>query len=555
MSQQPRPNILIIVCENIAWGDLSIHGNPHVKTPHIDSIAERGTQLQRFYSGPVSPLSRAAMLTGRYAYRTRVVDRWCGRSMIDPEEITIASVLADAGYATGYVGKWHLGDCFPMRPQDMGFGEVLTHRGGELCDPSNPRFFDGDCTHFNPELVLNGRRHRFEGYATDIFAEHGIAFLEKHKEKPFFLFASLAAPHTAEAGEEGWSKKFIEAGLEPNCARFYGMVENVDYNVGRILAKLDELDIGDETMVILTSDCGSDLGFDRFNEPFRGRAGSPYEGGIRVPLFIRWRDNIAPETGTRRITHAIDLFPTLCEITGAPADEAMLGVDGRSILPILKGADPNWEDRLIFSQWHPGNTPEAERNYAVVGQDWKLCSAAESDSDIGCELYDLKADPEEEKDQAEDHPEIVQRMRLAYLSWFKDVSTTRDDNFDPPRIVIGSSDEPNAILTRNDWRISGGEDGWTAKTPGVWKIRNVSVRPFEIEVHMDPIKKKRKLIIRVSIGSSANTIILDRVVMPGMKSVTFNSVYLPEGTSNLRAHATMEDGTEEAARYLIFRRL
>jgi len=485
-SSNRRPNIVLIICDDLAFGDLSHHGNPHIQTPHVDRIAREGVEIGRYLSGPVCTPARTSLMTGRYPYRTKAIDTYLGRSMMDPDEITLAEVLRDSGYRTAISGKWHLGDCYPMRPMDKGFERSFVHRGGGLCQPGNvgrDDYFDADCW-------KDGQRVRSEGYCTDAFTDQAMAYMEQMREDPFFLYVGYNAPHSPLRVEDRWADPFREQGLNETFARLYGMVANIDDNVGRIQSKLEELELDRETILIFTSDhgpCNSvrHEGQTRFNAGLRSTKGTNYEGGLRVPFFVRWPGGLEA-TGRRDVrANPIDVLPTLAEACDAvlPEDRA---IDGESLWPVWRGEPPSerLRSRLLFSQWHRGDEPQAFRHAAVIGERYKLLCDNE-----GFKLYDVEADPGEQTDLAADRPDVVRDLKRRYTAWFEDVSNTRPDNYAPPRIVIGAEAQPLTHLTRQDWRVDS-QSTWADRDRGWWLLCAQRAGRYRIEVRpRDPIGK------------------------------------------------------------------
>ncbi|MHC4893540.1 MAG: arylsulfatase [Planctomycetota bacterium] len=467
------PNIVLILTDDQGYEDFGAMGHPVLVTPHLDALRAQSPKVERFYVSPVCSPTRAALMTGRYPYRTRVVDTWIGRSMMDPTEVTVAELLRDAGYTTGLFGKWHLGDCYPMRPQDQGFEQVLMHRGGGLAQPSEPPANDGRYT--DPILFRNGEQIATEGYCTDVYFDAALEFIERsvESERPFFAYVPTNAPH-GPFGDvpEDLRRTYVERGLDDREARICAMIENVDQNVGRLLERLDGLEIADDTLVMFLCDNGPIGGRPYASaDALRGAKGTVYEGGIRTPLFVRWPGELTPEAVLDRHLAHIDVLPTLLELAGVETPDG-LEVDGRSFASELRGLGGGTDDRHLFLQAHRGDAPVAEHNMAVVGTRWKLVRASgfgrsEAVPEHPFELYDLLEDPGETSDLASDRPDVVEALRERYATWFEDVSTTRDDNYAPPRIVIGDPAEPSTALTRQDWRPDDGV-GWGAG--GEWLL-------------------------------------------------------------------------------------
>ena len=496
-----RPNVVIVIMDDLAYGDLACHGNPHTRTPHLDRLYGDCTRLTRYLSGPVCTPARAALFTGRHPYRTRAFDTYLGRSMIGPDEVTLAELLHGAGYATGLFGKWHLGDCYPCRPIDKGFEECVMHRGGGLCQPSGL----GRDSYFDPDLMHNGQLQRHYGYCTDIFFDEALKFIEQRAREPFFAYIGTNAPHNPLDVAEDWSDPYRKMGLSDSVSRLYGMVANIDHNIGRLTQRLDELGVADHTILIYTSDhgpCGSSRDeFDRirFNAGLKGMKGGLYEGGIKVPFFMRWPGKIAAGRDLDRLSNPIDLLPTLCAAAAVhpPADRS---IDGENLMPLLNGEMEvaAWPERTVCMQWHRGDTAERYRNYAAIGQRYKLHRPEGANED---ELYDLENDPAEERDISREYPERVEAMRLEYERWFDDVSSTRFDNYAPPRIVIGSDHENPTGLTRQDWRLYGTEEGWDADHPGFWLVEVAATRVYSLLIETDDLTGAQGAVLHFKCGA------------------------------------------------------
>ena len=343
----PRPNIVVIMPDDQGYGDHGVTGNTVIRTPNIDALAQESASMSDFYVCPVCSPTRASLMTGRYHYRTRVVDTFKGRSMMEPEEVTVAEVLQDAGYATGIFGKWHLGDNYPLRPDDQGFDESYIHRGGGLAQPSEP--IENNRRYTNPILFENGKQIETEGYCTDLYFDAAIRFIDRCKQegKPFFVYLPTNAPHGPyhDVPDELYQYyktvdlKSIMVGKKGNVdqlARIAAMIENVDQNIGRLDQHLKEQGLFDNTMVVYLVDNGPNSM--RFAGPFRGMKATVHEGGIRSPFFVRWPGRLLPGTVSDRIAAHIDLLPTLADAAGASVP-ARANVDGRSLLPLLEGEE------------------------------------------------------------------------------------------------------------------------------------------------------------------------------------------------------------------------
>ena len=461
-----RPNVVLVMTDDHGYGDFGVHGNKHIRTPHLDRFAREGVQFTRFYVSPVCSPTRASLMTGRYHYRTGVLHTSRGAAKMHGDEMTIAECLHSAGYRTGIFGKWHLGDNYPMRPSDQGFGEALIHKSGAIGMQS-----DAPSRYFDPRLWHNNEPLPTKGYCTDVFFDVALRFIERHRAEPFLVYLPTNAPHAPLEVSPRYSDPYKAMGLDDTTARVYGMVENIDENFGRLLAQLDRLGLRENTIVIFLTDNGAQQ--ERYNAGLRGRKGTVYEGGIRAPLFVQWPAKIAGERTIDRIAAHIDVPPTLMEACGV-AQPTSRALDGTSLLPLLisQTAPPAWPDRTLFIQCHRGLEPKRYQHVGIITQQFKLVGYPgtfnREDLDTTpqppqLELYDLQADPAEKQNLAAQNPPVVDRLRRAYESWFEDVRAARQ--FLPGVIHLGSEREPKSHLSRyQDGGYPGGLDsGWKVK--------------------------------------------------------------------------------------------
>ena len=557
---ETRPNVLIVIADDQGHGDLGIHGNPVIQTPNLDRLAREGVRLTRFQVAPVCAPTRACLMTGRYNYRTGVVDTFLGRAMMHTDEVTLAEMLSAAGYRTGIFGKWHLGDNAPMRPIDQGFQEALVLKGGGIGQASDP---PGGSSYFDPILQHNGRAEKHAGYCSDVFTEAAIAFIaDRSQPGPFFAYLAFNAPHTPLEVPESYRKLYADTDLSNErfpkgghvmppaapadvTARVYGMVTNIDDNLGRLFSKLDELGLANETLVVFLTDNGPQQV--RYVSGFRGLKGTVYDGGIRVPCFWRWPGKLAPGKAIDRIASVIDLTPTILEACGL-AKPAGVPFDGVSLWPLLTGKiDPSaWPDRILFTQWHRGDAPEKFRAFAARDQRYKLVRAERPRVDLSppFELFDTEADPYERHDLASTHPEVLERLKSAYSAWLDDVSQTR--GFEPPpRINLGSTRENPTTLTPQDWR------GARAGSPnglGYWEVNVVRTGEYDVTLAIHP--RPVGWTARLKMGD----VVRETVVKPGNEEVRFESVPLPAGPGRLEAWFEKEPQQRVGVRSLEVRR-
>ncbi len=530
-----RPNVLLIVTDDQGYGDLGCHGNPTIRTPHLDRLAQQSVELTSFYVCPVCSPTRASLMTGRYNYRTGVVDTYLGRSLMYPDEVTLAEMFAAAGYRTGIFGKWHLGDNYPMRAIDQGFQEALVLKGGGIGQPSDP---PGGSSYFDPVLQHNGKQVKTQGYCSDVFTDATLNFIDQDPGKPFFAYLAFNAPHTPLQVPEAYYQPYKQQNFDSDVtARIYGMVTNIDDNLGRLFARLDEKKLADNTIVIFLTDNGPQQR--RYNAGLRGLKGTVYEGGIHVPCFVRWPSQLKAGRKVDCIAAHIDLAPTLLELCGVAKPERV-PFDGTSLVPLLRGTVTNWPERTLFFQWHRGDEPQLYRACAARTQRWKLVQAKGSgaqawDGKPRFELYDIPADPGEKHDVAGAHPDVAERLRRDYEAWFKDVSATR--GYAPSRIVIGSEHENPTVLTRQDWR--GPKAGWEAGDRGFWEIQVALAGEYEVTVHVAP---RPRATVHLAFGDARYT----GTVAANATACPFAGVRLPAGPGQLEAWAESENENQGA---------
>ncbi|MCA9258007.1 MAG: arylsulfatase [Planctomycetales bacterium] len=526
-----RPNLILIVTDDQGWGDMSCHGNPILQTPHMDALKAQGAEMTRFYVSPVCSPTRASLMTGRYNFRTGVTDTYRGHSMMSTDEITIAETLSEAGYATGIFGKWHLGDCYPMRPQDQGFAQSVVFRGGGLAQPSDPLATRNRYT--DPTLWRNGEAYQAQGYCTDVYFDEAIEFIAAShaQQRPFFAYIATNAPHGPyhDVPQVLYDKyksldvaRATSAGkqAEDVVARVFAMVENIDQNLGRLNDALDARNLTDNTLVIFMSDNGPAT--PRYVGNRRGRKTEVYEGGIASPFFARWPRRIEAGRECDALAAHIDIFPTLIAAAGVEAPESK--IDGQSLLGLLTGESADWPERTLFFQAHRGGTPQAEHQFAVVQARWKLLRNSgferpAAPPEAPFELFDLAANTREVSNVIAEHPEVAEQLQRAYGNWFADVTQSRDAPWLPPRIHVGSPREKTTTLSWQDWQATG--PGWGAA--GSWLI--TTPRPTRVDVEVVLEKPSTGTAVLRCNAAKAEQTITER------QQVEFRDFLLPSGDS------------------------
>jgi arylsulfatase A-like enzyme len=453
------PNVILILADDMGYGDFGAFNEGRSDTPALDRLVADGLTLRQHYSGsPVCAPARAVLMTGRYAHRTGAIDTYEGRGLdrLALRERTMGDVLRDAGYTTGLVGKWHNGALDPRyHPNARGFDEFAGFRGGWQ------DFYEW-------RLDRNGSFERTDGrYLTDVFTEEAISFIRRHSNnpEPFLLHLSYNAPHWPYQAPEHLLVKYRERGCTEGEAMIYAMVESMDQGIANVLDEVRAQGIEEDTIVMFTSDNGPDLfddwGYDtmRFNLGLHGAKTWTYEGGIRVPMLVRWPGaGISGGGFIDDMVHFADWLPTLASMCGAetPTDRV---IDGRDVSPLLYREGPV-DDAVRCWQWNR-YTPVIESNAAIRDGDWKLVrpkiaetfwtpdSESEIDSTLKyrpgeiteiirdpepereipppppAELYNIANDPEERNDLAATYPDCAARLLADLERWFEDVEAER----------------------------------------------------------------------------------------------------------------------------------
>jgi arylsulfatase A-like enzyme len=395
------PNIVVILTDDQGWGDLSLHGNTDLRPPHIDALATSGARFRHFYVQPVCSPTRAEFLTGRYHPRGGVRDVSRGGERLNLGEKTVANCFAAAGYATGAFGKWHNGTQYPYHPNGRGFQEYYGFTAGHWGD------------YFSPPLDHNGHAIRGTGFLADDLTDHAISFIDSHKDRPFFCYLAFNTPHSPMQVPDAYWDRFKNAALKlgptpphkqnlAHARAALAMCENLDANIGRLVKAIGERKLDGQTIIVFFCDNGPN-GW-RWNGGMKGRKGSTDEGGVRSPLFIKWPGHIAPGTEITPIAGAIDLLPTLTDLTGIRR-VGTRPLDGVSFAASLRGEKREPSDRVLVQHWN--------NKVSVRSQKYRLDTAGK--------LYDLDADPGQTTDITAKQPQVAKRLKAAAATWRKDV--------------------------------------------------------------------------------------------------------------------------------------
>ena len=572
-----RPNIVLVITDDQGYGDIGAHGNETIRTPNLDALHGESVRLTNFHVDPTCSPTRSALVTGRYSSRTGVWHTIMGRSIVHREERTFADVLSGAGYATGFFGKWHLGDTAPYRPIDRGFQKAVYHGGGGV--GQTPDYWGND--YFDDTYWDNGVPQEYEGYCTDVFFDNALQFIEERAasaSSPFFVYLSTNAPHGPFLVDESYSQPYADMGVPGNMAKFYGMIENIDDNMGRLAAKLDELGIADNTLLIFMTDNGTSAGvtnahpsqvvgssnqdalaeaaaaaeagtWQGFNAGMRGRKGSEFDGGHRVPFFMRWPDgNLGEARDVPNLTAHIDVLPTFADIASA-GSHPELDWDGTSLLPLLRGEE--WQDRTLVVHSQRIRFPERWRKSAVMTESHRLVN--------GQELYDMSADPGQENDIAAENAELVGSLKEAYDAWWDRIG----DRFEQHVYLdIGSDAENPARITAHDWLPPDDSvqvpwnQGHVARAPavnGTWNIQVTQAGTYAFELFQRdrpaqyPIEATEA---EIKVGEAEGSVEIE----DGATSAVIK-LDLPAGKTTMDTVFRTADGTERGAFYVYARLL
>ena len=417
------PNVVLVITDDQGYGDLSCHGNPVLNTPNLDRLGSLSVRFTNFHVSPTCAPTRSALFSGRHEFKNGVTHTLAERERMSLKTVTLADTLRAAGYTTGMFGKWHLGDEDAYQPYNRGFDEAFNHGAGGIgqlykgmtCADAPP---NQQNRYFDPVVRHNGKFVKTKGFCTDVFFRQALGWInQKRKEdKPFFAYITTNAPHGPFIAPEKYKRPFLDQGLSEKLAGFYGMIVNIDDNVRLLMDKLGGWGLEEDTLLIFITDNGSAAGDKVFNAQMRGKKGTCYEGGTRVPAFFRWKGTLKEGTDVGRLTAHIDMYPTLVEICGGKLPGGGQ-VEGRSLCGLLKDAGAKWEDRYLFT--HVGRWP---RKAGPESMKYKRCSVRNERFCLveNSALYDLKRDPGQKVNVIDEHPAVVRKMREAYEAWWEE---------------------------------------------------------------------------------------------------------------------------------------
>lgn len=495
-----KPNIVFVITDDQGYGDLGCHGNDIIQTPNLDQLHSESVHFTNYHVGPTCAPTRAGLLTGRYCNCTGVWHTIGGRSLLRADETTIADFFKAAGYRTGMFGKWHLGDNYPFHPHNRGFEEALYHGGGGV--HQTPDYWGN--TYFNDTYFRNGEPESFRGYCTDIWFDEATKFIENCGDDPFFCYIPTNAPHSPFNVPDPYREIYNDNDIPDPRKRFYGMITNIDENVGRIRAYLKEKGLEENTIFIFMTDNGTAAGcnLDKqgylengYNAGMRGQKGSEYDGGHRVPFFLHWpAGGYTQNTDINTLTANVDFLPTLCDLCDVPiTEEAQQRINGISLKPLLQNNTQNWPDRTLITDSQRVEHPEKWRKSATMTDQWRLIN--------GQELYDITQDPEQRNNIADQHPNVVTNLREAYEAWWTQVSERFDEDVPIP---IATQHEPVTILTTHDWHNENSDCAWNQAAVrrghicnGRWTIEVQEPGSYRFELRRWPREEDRPIVSNI----------------------------------------------------------
>ena len=542
-----QPNVVIVLTDDQGYGDLSCHGNPILKTPELDRLHAESVRFTDFHVSPFCTPTRAALMTGHHAGYTGAFRTSSGRTMMHRDVKTIGDLFSDAGYVTGMVGKWHLGDNAPHRPQDRGFQDAVWHRCGGIGQASDHWGND----YFDDTYERNGTFEKFEGYCTDVWFREGMRFITQNRSQPFLLYLATNAPHGPYRVPPEWAEPYAGNPEVPN-PNFYGMIANLDHNMGLLREHLKTLGLAENTILIFMTDNGTAAGgkfqgldsepTQGFNAGMRGKKSSVYDGGHRFPFFVHWP--AGGLTGGRDIDALaahIDVLPTLADLCDVPLSDDF-APDGISLQPLLADPAPPWDREYLVEQFLGGPYarafPPVASDYSVVMTErWRLVNSD------GESLFDIQADPAQRNNIIEQHPEVVTRLRQHYDQYWSHVSP----RLTPVRIDIGNPAENPTVLCSQDWYLPAGNPPWNFKSiqrlpkvTGPWMLNVHQSGRYELTLRQFPKEANKPVVAkRAMIEIAGQT--MRKPVEEGSEGVVFQ-IELPAGPTQLITHLTDENG-------------
>lgn len=507
VNKASNPNVILILTDDQGYGDIHSHGNELIDTPHLDRLAASGARFENFFVAPVCAPTRASVLTGREHIRTGTVNVSNNYEIMRSEETTVAELFKENGYATALFGKWHNGEHFPNNPNGQGFDEFIGFCAGHIGN------------YFDPLLEHNAGTIQTEGFITDALTDKALEWIEAKRDEPFFCYIPYNAPHTPFQVPDSYYEKYEARGLDVKTATLYGMVENLDDNIGRLLQRLNELNLAENTIVLFLTDNGPTNTRDRYNAGMKGFKTRVDEGGVRVPLFVKWPGHIKSGSVIDGLAAHIDLMPTLADLCGIEIPNT-LKLDGLSLKDSLLKGETAPDDRMIFAHRFSGGKLQL-LNGAARSKRFRYVLTDKEET-----LFDLINDPGQKKDICKDNPEQFERHRAAYRKWFEDVSKGWEIE---SLIPCGYSEFPITHLHAVQSKLSGAlkfhgrgfHHDWIInwvdpKDDIAWDINVVESGRYRVAIKYTCPEKDIGSKIHISVGGNAQQATVDRAFDPDL---------------------------------------
>ena len=517
-TKKASPNVIIVITDDQGKNDLACLGNRYIKTPHLDDFYNESVRFTNFHVSTTCAPTRGALMTGRHTNRLNVFHTISGRSILFEDEKTIAQVFAENGYKTGMFGKWHLGDNYPYRPEDRGFHEVVRHGGGGITQ--GPDYWGND--YFDDTYWHNGITEEYKGYCTDVFFAEALRFIEENKNNPFFCYISTNAPHAPLNVPQEYLEMYTGVNdIEDRFKRFYGMITNIDDNFRVLQDKLDKLGLTENTIMVFMTDNGTAGGNRVYDAGMRGSKGSEYEGGHRVPFFIRWPGGGL--TGGKDIDNLVahyDVLPTFVDLLSLDFTPVK-PLDGISLKPLLYGKTEKWPNRILYMDTQRTQNLVKYRKYSVMDEDWRLVN--------GTELYNVTKDLGQTSNVIDQYPEVAARLAEGYERWWQ---SFMDEGVNEryAYIKVGSPYENPTRISAHDMLTGIPGHAWhqygaasAAQAAGRWKIEFVEDGDYAISLRRFP--RESGLGINDTFPGQEKTIELDQV-MPAGEKTDFEKAFL-----------------------------
>lgn len=470
-----QPNIVFVMTDDQGKNDLGCEGNPYVQTPSIDAFYKQAVRFTNYHVSTTSAPTRSSIMTGRHTNRLNVYHTISGRSLLYEDEVLLPQILAQNGYVNGMFGKWHLGDNYPFRPEDRGFHEVVRHGGGGI--GQGPDYWDND--YFDDTYWHNGKTESYTGYCTDVFFDNALQFIEENKDRPFFCYIATNAPHGPLNVPKEYLDKYAKTDVPDDIKRFYGMITNIDDNFARLEKKLADLRLLENTILIFTTDNGTAGGNRVYDAGMRGGKGSEYEGGHRVPFYIRWpKGNITGGKDINTLVAHYDLLPTFIDLLGLDFNPVK-PLDGISLEPLLEGNVSDWPNRVLYMDTQRELNLIKYKNYTVMDNRWRLVN--------GKELYDMNNDLAQKHNVIMEHPDVAEKLSLGYESWWNSIMS--EGVVERYAYIKVGSDQENPVRISAHDQLNGSLSVWHQThaitgglASGSWKIEVTKGGTYKISL-------------------------------------------------------------------------